>query len=279
MLQAAFSFVLSFAGLPGAIAGSASGVIFTSIAQKNRDFPDKYDVAANLGAYIGNLSNSSTDAIRNLGQRLLSGKPDAGGNHIWHYLANGTFADANALKSADIAGFLKKQYVAAGINGIWSSQRTYIAAAPTEPGKKCEDDRRGPRESGLCMEDHEDMVYYAYYMPKGGGYQQLFVPHGYTKLNQYAPLDMKSIMISSVRAYRAAKFDYASIRQKRWIEAFKNSTTSNAASPFDLGYSFEGMFTLPVCFHPLGGGISKVKCKLWSLKPYALILHTILYAH
>ena len=263
ILQAVFSFVVSFTGIYGAVAGAASAVIFSSATSSLGDPPDKYDVAADLGVYIGKISNASTNAIRNLGQGLLSGKPDSKGNHLWQYLANGSFADTDKLKASDIEEFLKKQYVAAGINAVWGSQRTYIAAGPTKNGIACENDSRGPAESKLCLDQHKDSVFYAYMIPQTASsssvYPQTFVPHGYTNLSTYAPLDMKSIMTSSVLAYDVAKFDYDSVRQERWIGALRNSSLSNSSSSLDLGYAFEGMFTLPVCFNPWGDGISKVK--------------------
>ena len=269
-LQNALSLVLAFAGLAGAIASAAFGFMFGSVSSALGDPPEKFDTAADLGAYIGNLTNASTAAINDLGQRLFTGQTDNSGNHIWQYLANGSYANPSTVKAPQIQQFLQQQYIAAGINALWRSQRTYIIAAPTQSGISCADDARGPADGKLCLDELKDKVFYAYMIPPTPSskhqYPQVFLPHGYTNMSAYPSLDLQSAMTASVRAYYIAKFDYESVRQQRWFDAMRNSTVLGSPSPASQGYSFEGMFTLPVCSDFYGNFISAVK----SILPQSL---------
>jgi len=271
-LQMAMGLTLAFAGIYGTVASAAFAFIFNSIGEHLGNPPEKFDVAADLGAYIGNLSSASAAAIDDLGARLFAGQPDSNGNYLWQYLANGSYADTNKVQSSQIQDFLQKQYTAAGVNALWRSQRTYILAAPTKPGVACKDDIRGPGESKLCLKDIPNKVYYAYMIPPTPSdknhYPQVLLPQGYKNLSYYQPLDLESAMTASVRAYNVAEFDYESVRQQRWLDSLKNSSTLGSASPLDLGYSFEGMFTIPVCSDPYGIFISAVKSTSSSVRPF-----------
>ena len=264
-LQNAMGLILAFADIFGAVASAAFSFIFGSISSALGDPPEKFDTAADLGAYIGNLTNVSTAAIYDLGDRLFTGQTDSDGNHLWQYLANGSYADASTVQASQIQDFLQKQYIAAGINALWRSQRTYIIAAPTKPGIACADDTRGPADSKLCLDEFNDQVFYAYMIQPGPSsqhkYPQVILPHGYKNLSDYPSLDLQSAMTASVRAYYVAQFDYESVRQQRWIDAMRNSSVSGSTSPVDQGYSFEGMFTIPVCSDFYGNFISAVKSR------------------
>ena len=264
LLEGAISFLLAFAGIVGAIASSAVSFVFAGVRDSLGDPPQQFDVAADLGAFIGNLTNASTTETASLGAQLFNGKADDSGNYLWQYLANGSFADSNPLQSSQITAFLEKQYIAAGIEALWRSQRTYLIETPVMEGHSCADDRRGPAESKLCLNDLPDRVYYAYMIPPTPSsniqYPQVTLPQGWKNLTLYPGLDLVTAMQSSVYAYHAAGFDYDQVKQTRWIEAIGNASKSGAQNPLDMGYGFEGVFTLPVCGDPTGNFVSWVNC-------------------
>ena len=263
LLESAFTLIFSFIPEWGGIASSAAAFVFEGVRGSLGSPPEKFDVAADLGAYIGNLTNASTSAISDLGNRLFSSRPDNNGKHLWQYLANGSFADSSNIKAPQVAAFIERQYVAAGIDALWRSQRTYIIATPTVNGISCKNDERGPGQSKLCLTDVPEMVYYAYMIPPTPSdnkkYPQVLLPQGWKNLTDYPGLDLVAVMESSVRAYNVAKFDYEYVRLQRWIGAVSNSSTKGAASPVNEGYGHEGTFTIPVCSDPLGKFISKVQ--------------------
>lgn len=45
--------------------------------------------AADLGVYIGNVSETTRDTVYSQGMQLFSGAADTGGSHIWDYLKDG----------------------------------------------------------------------------------------------------------------------------------------------------------------------------------------------
>lgn len=276
LLTAIFSFVLSFFGLPGAIASGAIGAIGHGIsAGLGGNPPEKFDAAANLGAYIGDLSNASMTAITNLREELFLGQSDPEGNSLPQYLANGSFVDTVTIKAQDISSFIQKQYVAASITAIWRSQKTYIVAAPTRPGIPCSDDARGPKESKLCLDDDNGtMVYYAYMIAptfsSSNQYPQVRLPYGWDQVTKFPTLDLPQAVEASVKAYRVGKFNYEAIRQQRWIGGIRNNTaaasgaegnssTTSSTILLKEGYAAEGMFTIPVCWSDDANSLTQVK--------------------
>ncbi|KAK2748672.1 hypothetical protein FQN55_004225 [Onygenales sp. PD_40] len=217
-----------------AIAATIMGGSITSVYHALQSGDGEGEIVSNqIGQTLADLTLFWAKTRIEGNNELMDGRRD-----LWRSsaLAQNTFATLKAI----------------AINEIWRLQKVFIIG-----GGSCDDsDGFGQGNSGSdngayawCDTDN-NQAWYLYYwqngdfnLPTDKGWMAR--PWGADALGagDFADVTSRDVIISSLKSYRAAGFDYTNdVFRERYASAYVNGH-----DPFSDGPQMEGLFTVPVC--------------------------------
>ncbi|KAF2204153.1 hypothetical protein GQ43DRAFT_201322 [Delitschia confertaspora ATCC 74209] len=141
------------------------------------------------------------------------------------------------------------------INALWRANMVYIVGTPSDNCENANNPEAQGYHAKVCLPG-EKSAYYVYMLGNHGSpYPQVIPPVGWNHLGELG-LGMQNVVASSVAAWRATAFNYANAANHRWNDA-RNWGSGN--TPRDKGASFEGVWTIPVCWDPKGTAVTNMK--------------------
>ncbi|PGH01386.1 hypothetical protein AJ79_07927 [Helicocarpus griseus UAMH5409] len=247
-----------------ALVGGSTTSAYQAVSSGNEEF----QVASSIGQLLGDLTLQWSNSRVKGNNELMQGMK-FGDMYLDDWIKGGLWVDYPGVPKDEVASNTYAMLKAVAINQIWRMQRVYIIG-----GGKCGDNQglgegTGGTDNGAYAwcDKSSNQAWYLYYWQKGDhglptdkGWTAR--PWGADRLGTDAFSDIKAqqVIKSSLKSYRAAKFDYTADRlQERSAHAF-----AKGQRPFKDGAEMEGLFTIPVC------DISKSVNKSFDLKKYVL---------
>ncbi|KAF2022364.1 hypothetical protein BU24DRAFT_458221 [Aaosphaeria arxii CBS 175.79] len=223
---------------------------------------------ANLGQYMGNIFEKVRSQLNDMQFNLATGKQWEG-KTFKDYAVGGLFLPGPGAQVGDgstgdsptklLRQFLTKQFTARAINYIWRTQKIYITYT-TDVDGSCSEDKQGPQDHKYCR-DGDPGVYYLYWWHQkavGAGQTvgtdsfdtgKLDMPIGADKLDagwieDGYKIEIKDIFEASIAAWSVAGSNYDG---QNSVDRAVDAVAKQWAQPWDVGASWEGTFTIPVC--------------------------------
>lgn len=284
-LAATYGFIVPFApneifSKSGVQAGHASAFVNIYMQTKAQG----WQPLADFGGFVTILYSLAQSRLSHDSQLLLAGNPDATGNSIDAYLADGALATVPSDLGDKITKFVNNQMAALAINSIWRYTHVYIVASPLKDGEICEDDKRGPKETRYCMEG-DRTVYYAYQILDGPGtstipWESVRTPMGINMMNTFGQqLSFEMFMESSILAFYydpTLKTDWLAelpvLRGRIFRDPRNNPIVQGSMT------ILPGTFNVPVCYDSTGTQ-QVPSSKIWDRHTSLTDLETKFGAH
>ncbi|KAK2805080.1 hypothetical protein FQN50_006325 [Emmonsiellopsis sp. PD_5] len=235
-----------------AIAATIMGGSITSVYHALQSGDGEGELISNqIGQTLADLTLFWAQTRIQGNNELMKGRT-FGDLYLDDYLKGGFWVDYPGVDKSALAQNTFSTLKAIAINEIWKLQKIFIIG-----GGSCDDsDGFGQGNSGTdngayawCDTDN-NQAWYLYYwqngdfnLPTDKGWMAR--PWGADALGagDFADVTARDVIISSLKSYRAAGFDYTNdVFRERYTSAYVNGH-----DPFSEGPQMEGLFTVPVC--------------------------------